>query len=100
MKRRITACFLMVVLCIALVLATSAQGGSSSDPVVSKSYVDGTFFESVIAAARAKAESSVSSFKNKCKRNKRLQYNEHTYKIIFSIIQIKYSKINCKGYGN
>ncbi|MBQ8004670.1 MAG: hypothetical protein IJ299_06230 [Oscillospiraceae bacterium] len=65
MKRRITACFLMVVLCIALVLATSAQGGSSSDPVVSKSYVDGTFFESVIAAARAKAESSVSSFKNK-----------------------------------
>ncbi len=65
MKRRITACFLAAVLCFALVLVTSAQGGSSSDPVVSKSYVDGTFFESVISAARSKIESSVSSFKNK-----------------------------------
>ena len=65
MKRRITAVFLAAVLCFALVLVTSAQGGSSSDPVVSKSYVDGTFFESVISAARNRIESSVSSFKNK-----------------------------------
>ncbi len=65
MKRRITACFLAAVLCFALVFVTSAQGGSSSDPVVSKSYVDGTFFESVISAVRSKIESSVSSFKNK-----------------------------------
>ena len=65
MKRRITAVFLAAVLCFALVLVTSAQGGSSSDPVVSKSYVDGTFFESLISAARNRIESSVSSFKNK-----------------------------------
>lgn len=65
MKRRVTAVCLAAVLCFALVLVTSAQGGSSSDPVVSKSYVDGTFFESVISAARNKIESSVSSFKNK-----------------------------------
>ena len=65
MKRRVTAVCLAAVLCFALVLVTSAQGGSSSDPVVSKSYVDGTFFESVITSARNKIESSVSSFKNK-----------------------------------
>lgn len=65
MKRRITAVFLAAVLCFVLVLVTSAQGGSSSDPVVSKSYVDGTFFESVISSVRSKIETSVSSFKNK-----------------------------------
>ena len=65
MKRRITAVCLAAVLCFALVIVTSAQGGSSSDPVVSKSYVDGTFFENVITSARNKIESSVSSFKNK-----------------------------------
>ena len=65
MKRRITAVCLAAVLCFALVIVTSAQGGSSSDPVVSKSYVDGTFFESVITSARNKIESSVSSFKTK-----------------------------------
>ncbi len=65
MKRRITACFLIVALCFTLVLVTSAQGGSSSDPVVSRSYVDGTFFNGVIASARSKIESSVSSFKTK-----------------------------------
>lgn len=65
MKRRITSGLLALALVMSLGLATFASGGSSSDPVVSKSYVDGAFFESVIAGARSKIESSISSFKNK-----------------------------------
>lgn len=65
MKRRITAGLLAIALVMSLVFATSASGGSSSDPVVSKSYVDGTFFDSIIASAKSKVESSISSFKTK-----------------------------------
>lgn len=65
MKRRITAGLLAIALVMSLLFATSASGGSSSDPVVSKSYVDGTFFDSVIASAKSKIESSISSFKTK-----------------------------------
>ncbi len=63
MKRRITAALLAAVLVMSLTFLSSASGGTTSDPVVSKSYVDTTFFESVIASAAAKAEAAISSFK-------------------------------------
>jgi len=65
MKRRLTAVLLAVALAMSLLLASSATGGSSSDPVVSKSYVDGVFFENTIAAATYKIETAIASFKTK-----------------------------------
>ena len=65
MKRRIAFFLLASALIISLCIVAAASGGSASDPVVSKSYVDGNFFEKVIANARVKAESAVSSLRNK-----------------------------------
>ena len=65
MKKRMCAILLSVALVMSLFLSTSASGGSSSDPVVTKSYVDVTFFQSAISNATAKINSWASSLKTK-----------------------------------
>lgn len=65
MKKRVYAFLLLVALVMSLFVSTSASGGSASDPVVSKSYVDVTFFQSVVASAAEKIDSWVSSLKTK-----------------------------------
>ncbi|MBR5542643.1 MAG: hypothetical protein IKU65_00920 [Oscillospiraceae bacterium] len=65
MKRRVRAAALVLALAVCLAFVAAASGGTASDPVVSKSYVDGTFFNSVISAASEKIENAVSSFKTK-----------------------------------
>ena len=65
MKKRVCALLLSVALVMSLFLSTSASGGSSSDPVVTKSYVDVTFFQSAISNATAKINSWASSLKTK-----------------------------------
>ncbi len=65
MKRKVKVCLLSILLVGALLFAAVASGGTSDDPLVSQSYADGTFFDSVISNARAKVQSAVSSFKNK-----------------------------------
>lgn len=65
MKKRACAFLLLVALVMSLFLSATASGGSASDPVVSKSYVDVTFFQSVIASATEKIDSWVSSLKTK-----------------------------------
>ena len=69
MKRRIAAGVLASLLVVMLILLASASGGTSSDPVVSKSYVDKTFFDSVISKAGEDIDAFVSSFKNKYKES-------------------------------
>lgn len=61
MLRRITAFALAGITAVSLAIAASASGGTASDPVVSKSYVDGTFFENAVASAAAKIDSAVSA---------------------------------------
>ncbi len=65
MKRRIAAGLLASLLVIMLVILASASGGTSSDPVVSKSYVDKTFFDSIISKVSGDVDAFMSSFKNK-----------------------------------
>ena len=63
MKKRAKVISLTLALVAALVLVATASGGTAEDPLVSKSFVDKTFFEKVIADARGKIENAVSSFK-------------------------------------
>lgn len=63
MKRRIVAGLLAFALALSLSIVSLASGGSTSDPVVSKSYVDTTFFNSVINSAASKSDNKTSSFK-------------------------------------
>ncbi|MBQ5778090.1 MAG: hypothetical protein IIV97_04645 [Oscillospiraceae bacterium] len=65
MKRKVKAALLSVLLVMALLFAAAASGGTSSDPLVSKSYVDGRFFDGVISGATARIDSAVKSFTNK-----------------------------------
>ncbi len=63
MKKRVCALLLFAMLVMSLFLFTSASGGSASDPVVSKSYVDVTFFQSLMANVTEKIDSRVLSLK-------------------------------------
>ncbi len=63
MKKRAKIISLTLALVAALVLVATASGGTAEDPLVSKSFVDKTFFEKVITDARGKIENAVSSFK-------------------------------------
>ena len=65
MVRRVKTIVLLVALVASLVFAAIASGGTSADPLVSKSFVDGTFFDNVISDVRTKVASAVSSFKSK-----------------------------------
>ena len=63
--RRFRVLTLVIALVMSLGLVAAASGGSAADPVVSKSYVDGVFFERVIANARTAVESALNSFRSK-----------------------------------
>lgn len=63
MNKRAKIISLTLALVAALMLVATASGGTAADPLVSKSFVDGTFFDKVISSAREKIESAVSSFK-------------------------------------
>ena len=65
MKRKVNAALLSVLLVLALLFAVAADGGTSSDPLVSKSYVDGKFFDGVISSVATRIDSAVKTFKNK-----------------------------------
>ena len=65
MVRRVKAIVLLVALVAALAFAAMASGGTSADPLVSKSFVDVTFFDNVISDVKTKVASAVSSFKSK-----------------------------------
>ena len=62
MNRPVTMTLLSVMLVIALFVSTAASGGTSDDPIVTKSYVDGAFFDKVISSAQSAVSSAVSSF--------------------------------------
>ncbi len=63
--RGLTAFLLSLLLALSLLWAVSANGGSSSDPVVSKSYVDGEYKENVINNAKSKISLSFDGFISK-----------------------------------
>ena len=65
MVRRAKSIVLLVALVASLAFAAMASGGTSADPLVSKSFVDGTFFDNVISDVKTKVASAVSSFKSK-----------------------------------
>lgn len=65
MKRRVSCVLLVFSLCLLLLLTAFASGGSASDPVVSKSYVDGTFFKNTISQMTEKIENAITSLKSK-----------------------------------
>ena len=65
MVRRVKAIVLLVALVASLAFAAMASGGTSADPLVSKSFVDVTFFDNVISDVKTKVASAVSSFKSK-----------------------------------
>ncbi len=65
MVRRVKSIVLLVALVASLVFAAIASGGTSADPLVSKSFVDVTFFDNVISDVKTKVASAVSSFKSK-----------------------------------
>ena len=62
-KAKITA--LAILLVASLLIAATATGGTPSDPLVSKSYVDLKFFDSMISEIETRVDSAVTSFKNK-----------------------------------
>ena len=62
-KTKIT--LLAVLLVAALLVVATATGGTSSDPLVSKSYVDVTFFDKMISEIGTRADSAIASFKSK-----------------------------------
>ena len=62
-KAKITA--LAILLVASLLIAATATGGTPSDPLVSKSYVDVKFFDSMISEIETRVDSAVTSFKNK-----------------------------------
>lgn len=56
--KRIIAIFLIFILLITMSTALAGSPGSSSDPLVSQSYVDGTFKSEVLTAAQSKVNSA------------------------------------------
>lgn len=65
MAKRVKVFLLLLAFVAVLISSAFASGGSSADPLVSKSYADGTFFDNVVSDARARVSAAVSSFKNK-----------------------------------
>ncbi len=65
MVRRAKISVLAVMLVAALFVAATATGGSSADPLVSKSFVDVTFFDKMISELETRVDNAVASFKNK-----------------------------------
>lgn len=65
MVRKAKLAVLAVMLVAALFVAATATGGSSADPLVSKSFVDVTFFDRMISEIETRVESAVASFKTK-----------------------------------
>ncbi len=68
MLRRISACALAVMIALSLIIAVCASGGTAADPVVSKSYVDGSFFDNAVANAAAKIDSAAAALRTKCEK--------------------------------
>ncbi len=60
--RKACLCLLTLLFGTMLVWAAGASGGTSADPVVSQSYVDGTFRENAIENARARISSAFGNF--------------------------------------
>lgn len=62
-KAKVTV--LVVMLVAALFVAATANGGTSSDPLVSQSYVDVTFFENMLSEIEERADRAIADFTNK-----------------------------------
>lgn len=65
MLRKAKLAVLVVMLVAAMFVAATAAGGSSDDPIVSKSYVDVKFFDSMISEIEKKVDGAVEAFKTK-----------------------------------
>ncbi len=80
-KAKITA--LAILLVASLLIAATATGGTPSDPLVSKSYVDVKFFDSMISEIETRVDSAVTSFKNKYIEKAsdavKISYNDEIY---------------------
>ena len=63
--RRVKILALSVMLVAALFVAATANGGSSSDPLVSKSYVDVTFFKQIVSEIGDRADKAMADLKSK-----------------------------------
>ena len=80
-KAKITV--LAMLLVAALLIVATATGGTASDPLVSKSYVDVKFFDSIISEIETRVDSAVASFKNKyigkASEAVKIPYNDELY---------------------
>ncbi len=63
--RKVCIALIILLFAMSLLWAAGASGGTASDPIVTKSYVDGAFRENVIANAAQKFSSAFGSFVSK-----------------------------------
>ncbi len=81
--RKAKVIVLVVLLVAALFVAATANGGTSSDPLVSQSYVDVTFFENMISEIEERADRAIADFINKYFRKAsdavQISYDEEVY---------------------